>query len=548
MKAIETSPAAPSFAAARGRERDASRSVVLIGFKEQGNLGLGYLAATLEEVGYHVEVLDFEAPDAETLATIRRLDPVVVGFSLIFQFYVHRFEELTSYLRASGVRCHFTMGGHFPSLSPAETLQLVPQLDSVARFEGELTLLELCDRIGLGQDWRDVEGLAYLDRGELVLTPMRPLLPDLDELPRPHPTVDTRPILGRKVAQMIASRGCARTCSFCSIHMFYRLAPGKVVRTRAPAEVADEMRYLLDEVGATVVLFQDDDFPMFGPAWHRWTRELVSEIHEQDLAGRVLWKVNCRADAADPELLAEMRDAGLYLVYMGLESGSDTSLETLHKQTTVAQNEAAVATMKELGILFDFGFMMLDPSSTFESIEDNVAFLRRIVGDGSAAAEFCRMIPYDGTPIKDQLAEEGRLRGDVCNPDYDFHDPRIELFFTRVNEALNTTGWIHGLRALSPQLKFAWNELAVMTSFTPSLPGLADYRERLRRITRESNETLMEVVEDLVAVCRDGARQTLLPRELAARCEDYVERLLRERNSFVLLNQDELLAAAGIAA
>jgi hypothetical protein len=347
---------------------------------------------------------------------------------------------------------------------------------------------------------------------------------------------------------MIASRGCARTCSFCSIHLFYRAAPGKVVRTRAPAEVASEMRYLLDEFDATVVLFQDDDFPIFGPAWHRWTRSLLDEIRAQDLVGRVLWKVNCRADAADPELLAEMRDAGLYMVYMGLESGSETSLETLHKQITVAQNEAAVTTMKELGILFDFGFMMLDPSSTFDSIEDNVAFLRRIVGDGSAAAEFCRMVPYDGTPIKDRLAAEGRLRGDVLNPDYDFNDARIELFFRRVNEALNTTGWIHGLRAPSPQLKFAWNEVAVMTGFTPSLPGLDAYRGRLQRITRESNETLLQVVEDLVAVCRDGATQTLLPGELAARCATYVDELLYERNASVLANQDRLLTAAGAVA
>jgi hypothetical protein len=99
--------------------------------------------------------------------------------------------------------------------------------------------------------------------------------------------------------------------------------------------------------------------------------------------------------------------------------------------------------------------MMLDPSSTFGSILDNVEFLRRIVGDGVAAAEFCRMIPYDGTPIKDELAAAGRLRGDVLNPDYDFLDQRLELFFTNVNEALNVTGWIHGLDALSPQLKFA---------------------------------------------------------------------------------------------
>jgi radical SAM superfamily enzyme YgiQ (UPF0313 family) len=548
MAGVDASASQSAFGLATARERDASRNVVLIGFKEQGNLGLGYLAATLESVGYHVEVLDFEASRAEMLATIRRLDPVVVGFSLIFQFYVHRFEELARHFREAGVDCHFTMGGHFPSLSPEETLALVPQLDSVARFEGELTLLELCDRIGLNQEWRDVEGIGYADRGEVVLTDMRPLLADLDELPRPHPTVDTRPILGRSVAQVIASRGCARTCSFCSIHMFYRLAPGKVVRTRRPVEVAREMRDLLDETGATVVLFQDDDFPMFGPAWHRWTRSLLDEIRGQDLVGRMLWKVNCRADAADPVLLAEMRDAGLYMVYMGLESGSESSLVTLHKQIDVAQNEAAVATMKELGILFDFGFMMLDPSSTFESITENVAFLRRIVGDGSMAAEFCRMVPYDGTPIKDQLAAEGRLRGDVINPDYDFLDPRIELFFRRVNEALNVTGWIHGLRALSPQLKFAWNEVAVMNGFTPSLPGLDGYRNRLQRITRESNETLMQVVEDLVAVCRDGAEQTFSPDELAARCSNYVDELLHERNSFVLANQHELLAAVGIAA
>jgi anaerobic magnesium-protoporphyrin IX monomethyl ester cyclase len=164
------------------------------------------------------------------------------------------------------------------------------------------------------------------------------------------------------------------------------------------------------------------------------------------------------------------------------------------------------------------------------------------------AAEFCRMVPYDGTPIKDQLAAEGRLRGDVVNPDYDFLDPRIELFFRRVNEALNVTGWIHGLRALSPQLKFAWNELAVMEGFMPSMPGLGGYRDRLRRITSESNETLMQVVDDLVTVCRDGAEQTFSPDELAARCGFYVDELLRERNAFVLAHQDELLAAVGVAA
>lgn len=536
-----------AFAQAKARERDVSAGVVLIGFQRQGNLGLGYLASALESVGYRVWVVDIEDPPDAILDVVRRADPVVVGFSLIFQFYVRRFEALARHLREGGVGCHFTMGGHFPSLSPAETLVLVPQLDSVVRFEGELTLLELVDRISLGRDWREVDGLAYVDDdGRVVETAPRTLLEDLDELPWPHPTVQTRGILGRPVAQMIASRGCARTCSFCSIHMFYRTAPGKIVRVRRPEEVAREMRFLHEQRGASVILFQDDDFPIFGPKWHRWTRELLAQIDRQDLIGRVLWKVNCRADAVDRDLLAEMRDAGLYFVYMGLESGSDEGLRTLHKQTTVAQNERAVQTLKELGILFDFGFMMLDPSSTFESVTANVAFLRRIVGDGSAAAEFCRMVPYDGTPIKDALAAQGRLRGGVCNPDYDFADPRMEVFFQRVNEALNVTGWIHGLRALSPQLKFAWNELAVVQGFMPALPGLAGYRRDLQDLTGRCNEVLMAVCEDLVRVARDGAAQALLPDELARRCEACLAELLTLRNGFVAANQRDLLAAIGL--
>lgn len=528
---------------AAARERDVERSVVLVGFKRLGNLGLGYLAATLQSQGYAVAVVDFEDPPEAILAAIRASDPVLVGFSLIFQFYVDRFERLAAFLRAAGVDCHFTIGGHFPSLSPGPTLELMPQLDSIVRFEGELTLLELVDLLSVGADWWTIDGIVYRDGERIVANPDRPLLANLDELPLPHRVVDTRRILGRGTTQLVASRGCARTCSFCSIHMFYRSAPGKVVRTRSPRAVAREMRMLHDELGVSVLLFQDDDFPIFGKVWHRWCRELLAAIREEDLVGRVLWKINCRADAVDPELLAQMRDAGLYLVYMGLESGSDAGLRTLHKQTTVEQNERAVEILKQLGINFDFGFMMLDPSSTFASVRENVAFLRRIVGDGSAAAEFCRMIPYDGTPIKDELALSGRLRGDVLSPDYDFLDPRLEAFYQQVNEALNLTGWIHGMRALSPQLKFAWSELAIMERLTPGLPFLDGYRATLQQITAASNAVLFDVVLELADHCEAGTDARIDRATLAEHAAQFVDELLYERDSFVATNQDELLRA-----
>ena len=51
-----------------------------------------------------------------------------------------------------------------------------------------------------------------------------------------------------------------------------------------------------------------------------------------------------------------------------------------------------------------------------------------MVGDGRAAATFCRMLPYGGTPIRDTLRKEGRLRGDLTHLDYDFLDVRLNEY------------------------------------------------------------------------------------------------------------------------
>jgi len=232
---------------AAGQVRDTTRPVVLIGFQRQSNLGLGYLAATLQRCGYQVEVFDFEVDRLKLLHAVRTLDPILIGFSLIFQSYITWFGSLIRYLRENGIESHFIMGGHFPSLSYQRTLELIPELDSVARFEGEETLLELADCLSIGRDWHGLDGLAYREGEAIVASPMRHLIRDLDSLPYPVRSFDKNTILGRNATPMLASRGCARTCSFCSIHMFYRTAPGKVVRTRRPAEVVDEMRHLLEE-------------------------------------------------------------------------------------------------------------------------------------------------------------------------------------------------------------------------------------------------------------------------------------------------------------
>src|SRR5690349_23089908 len=147
------------------------RPVMLVGFQHMGNLGLGYLAAVLRRSGYDVQVVDIEQDPAEIVRLARELNPVLIGFSLIFQFFIDRYAALIYLLRDNGIDCHFTMGGHFPSLSYEQTLELVPEVDSVVRLEGETTLLELGAAVVAGQDWREIHRLAYRDgEGTVVVT------------------------------------------------------------------------------------------------------------------------------------------------------------------------------------------------------------------------------------------------------------------------------------------------------------------------------------------------------------------------------------------
>ena len=463
--------------------------------------------------------------------------PLLVGFSLIFQFFLPQYRVLAQHLRAAGVKSHFTIGGHYPSLCHEELLTNFPEIDSVVRYEGEETLLELVDRLRAGKDWRDIGGIAYARDGAVVATEARPLVADLDALPFPDRPYQPERVGGFPTLPVLASRGCIRRCSFCSIHTFYRTAPGKVVRVRKPEKVIEEMLELRRSHGVRVFLFQDDDFPLWGRKGRRWADELIGRMHDSGLADNSIWKISCRAEYVEPELFAAMREAGLFLVYMGIESGNDTGLEILFKQMTIDQNLDAIATLKRLDITYSYGFMLFDPSSTFESVRQNIGFLRRIVGDGSAPAVFSRMLPYGGTPIRDQLAKEGRLRGDLTHPDYDFLDPRLNQYYRALSDTVRP--WIHN-KGLSNQLSYAWDEIETFARLTPNLSGAKTYRKALAKLTAQANEHLFRLVEESSLAFEEGDQSMLDPKSIAAYCQRMQTRLVDLRNLFVADNLDPL--------
>ena len=184
-----------------------SVDVALIGYQDQGNLGMGYLAAVLQERGYAVELIDIRDGPVRIGERLLSRPPLVVGFSLIFQFFLPQFRRVASHLRAVGVQSHFTIGGHYASLCHDEVLAQFPELDSIVRYEGEETLVELVLRLSTDRDWRDMHGLAFLSEGSAVVNEARALNPDLDSLPFPYRPYAPDKIGGFLTLPLLASRG-----------------------------------------------------------------------------------------------------------------------------------------------------------------------------------------------------------------------------------------------------------------------------------------------------------------------------------------------------
>jgi radical SAM superfamily enzyme YgiQ (UPF0313 family) len=284
--------------------------------------------------------------------------PDVVGFSLIFQYMVPQFAAVIRALRAAGVQAHFTIGGHYASFEPAELLRHIPELDSVVRFEGEDTLSEIVERFDHPSLWRTIPGIAWLDHGKTVLNLPRQGRTHVDDFPEP----DRRDIDYRRqelpTASVLASRGCPWKCSFCSIITFYEANGTTGRRRRNPTKVVDEVEHLVRGRGARLILFQDDDFLAGGTEAKAWAKAVACDIVRRGLEQEMRWKIACRSDEIRADLLAPLAAAGLCHVYMGVESGDETSLVSLNKHLKPDVHLRAGAILRELDISFDFGSLV----------------------------------------------------------------------------------------------------------------------------------------------------------------------------------------------
>ena len=476
-----------------------NNTVVFISYKEQDNLGVGYLSSMLLSRGYKVEIVDFGLNKTEIYKQVNKANPIIVGFSMIFQYHFYRLKEISKYLRLKGLNCHFTVGGHFPSLRFQDILNNIPYIDSVVRFEGEYTICELVDRIFRNEDWKTVKGIAYRNNRKPVSNELAPLIKNLDALPIPlrNHSIDNS-CMGINMATLIASRGCIWNCSFCSIRKFYQIPPGKIRRSRSVSNVVEEMKELYDKYDVKIFFFQDDDFLLLGRIGRKWVLDFIYELEKEGLANDILLKISCRTDEVDNEIFNKLKNVGLQFVYLGIESGNQRGLEILNKQLDVESNIKAIDILKKLKINYEYGFMLFDPSSTFESLKENILFLKKICGDGSSPITYCKMIPYAETDIERKLLNDGRLIGSIITPDYNFLDSRLDDLFAYLYKVFHK--WIHSSEGVLSRIRCHRTELTVLKKYYPNVKNLSEYENFFSKITTLFNQLLFYIVQKAIII------------------------------------------------
>jgi anaerobic magnesium-protoporphyrin IX monomethyl ester cyclase len=467
--------------------------ILLIGFEDQENLGLRYIASYLKKHDIQVEIVPCQFNQKENLLSyIRERNPKIVGVSLIFQRMFFDFKDLISYLRKNGINSHFTIGGHFPSLECLNTLKLIPELDSVIRFEGEETLRELYENLDYPDRWKGIKSLAFRKGDNVYVNSPRPLIKDLDSLPFPLRNAYTATHRGLGICSILGSRGCYYDCSFCSIHQFYREPPGPLRRTRSPSNIIREMKQLFHEKNIHIFIFQDDEWFMKGHHHIKWLENFIMELEKSEIANKILWRISCRIDDVNARLIKKMKDVGLMCVYLGIESGNNRGLQTFNKHFTVGDIYRAIETLNEIDMPFEFGFMIFDPDSTFESIHENIKLLEKITDGGQAIAHFSKMVPYAGTLISKRLERERKLGGTIASPDYNFNDERLHILQFFSSNVFNFRNFHEG--GLVERLRTAKFDSIVMKKFFSDRYDVDAYENRVKTLIQQSNDSALETL------------------------------------------------------
>jgi len=362
--------------------------------------GLESLSAALKARGHEVRLFipGYERKALRALADYR---PDVLGLGLTT---VER-DEALQWARAVKERtgAKVVFGGIDPTFFP--DIALDPAVDAVLRGEAEQTLADLVDRVGRGEDFHDLAGIAYARDGQLVTNPLPPVLHDLDTLPFPDKSLymsSYRYFRDYPIKFFMASRGCPHGCSYCANRGLRALYPnpGDYIRFKSPGYFIEEIKAALKLTTARVIGFNDDLFT------HRakWLREFLPRFKAE--VGLPFFCC-ARIDTLTEEKVRLLAENGCYTCWYGLEGADPAYRELmLGRKMSNDQIREGVELLHRHGILAQSYNILNLPGEGFPAALETLRFNQELKNDFVVASLFQ---PFPGTELFAKLLAEGKI-------------------------------------------------------------------------------------------------------------------------------------------
>jgi anaerobic magnesium-protoporphyrin IX monomethyl ester cyclase len=323
---------------------------------------------------------------------------------------------------------------------------------------------------------------------------------------------------------VLSSRGCHGNCSFCSVAPFYRLQKGPSCRYRSAANFVDELEEIGSVHNVVSFLFEDDNFIGPAPESKEHARSIAEEISRRGL--NILfgcgWRVDS-LDSRDPQdraLLGLLKKAGLFSVFLGLESGHDEGLALYNKRVTLDSVRQMVGLLAEEDISPTVGFIMFNSYSTVASLSRNAEFLRE-TSLGTEFRHFSQRVQLQpGVSLIRKLDRDGLLREprDISDVHYyEFKDASVRRIADAARYLYKRVAFTDGeIRStildsffVIRKFKDLWRKVN-----DPLLGQNADALfSKLRSIIKDLNATNYETFMGLVRAATVSADAKALPDE-----------------------------------
>lgn len=288
-------------------------------------------------------------------------------------------------LRKADFKGKLIAGGHGATMQPFPILK--SGADAVVCGEGEVTFRKVVI-YGISLN---VKGLALLLEGNVLKTPYRPLIENLDTLKEPSRDLIKSSLNNTEI--METSRGCPHKCNFCEATQFYY----NKWRGRSPKIVARDVVKLVRN-NVHIIHIADDNFTANPKRALRICKILLSGPLP------LFFFFSARTDdlLKLPNLISYLAKARFLRAGVGIETLEPELTASIQKPISLSQHQKACAMMRKEGIFTLASFIIGLPGETKTMRERAVELAVKV---GVDSAQFVPFQPLPGTRMENVSIE-----------------------------------------------------------------------------------------------------------------------------------------------